>query len=327
MQRRDFITLLGGAAATWPLAARAQQPKLVIGYLHSASPGPYARFVGAFRAGLQKAGYIEGQNLTIEYRWAEGHYERLPPMAGDLVSRGVAVIATGGAEFSVLAAKAATSTIPVVFVMGGDPIKLGIVPSFARPAGNVTGINMLTATLENKRFGLLHELVPNAQTIGVMVNPSRAVVHQSQIDEGRDAAKQLGVRVLIVEARSESDFEPAFARLSEQGVGALQICADPFFNAQRQRLVALSAKHWLPAIYEWRDFAEAGGLISYGTDLADAYRQVGGYVAKILNGTKPADLPVVQPTKFELVINLKTAMALGLTVPYPLLARANEVIE
>ena len=329
MQRRDFITLIGGAAAASllvPRAGRAQQPTPVIGFLHISSLGPFARFLAAFKAGLKEGGYVEGENVTIEYRWAEGQSDRLPAFAADLVRRGVAVIATGGAERPVLAAKAATRTIPVVFVMGGDPIKLGIVPSLARPVGNVTGISMLTSSLENKRFGLLHEMIPKAQTIAVMIDPTRAVF-QAQIEEVRAAAAQAGVKLVIVHATKEADFDTAFAQMAAQGAGALQVCANPFFLARRQQLVTLAAHHRMPAMYEWRDFADAGGLMSYGTDLADAYRQSGVYVAKILKGAKPADLPVMQTTRFEFVINLVTAKALGLEISPTLLARADAVIE
>jgi putative ABC transport system substrate-binding protein len=250
----------------------------------------------------------------------------LPGLAADLVRRGVAAIATGGAEFPALAAKDATKTIPVVFVVGDDPVKLGIVPSLARPAGNVTGISLLTASLESKRFGVLREMLPNAQSIAALIDPTR-VLAQTQIDELRAAAAQAGVRLVIVHAITEADFTPAFAQMAAENVGALHVCANPFFMARRQQLVALAAHHRLPAIYEWRDFAEAGGLMSYGTDLADAYRQSGVYIARILKGTTPSDLPVMQAVRFEFVINLSTAKALGLDVPPMLLARADEVIE
>jgi putative ABC transport system substrate-binding protein len=329
MQRRNFITLLCGAAAApvlWLGAAHAQQPMPVIGYLHFGSPGPFVRFLAAFKAGLKDGGYVEGENIAIEYRWAEGQSDRLPALAADLVRRGVAVLATGGAERPALAAKAATKTIPVVFVIGGDPIKLGIVQSMARPAGNVTGITMLTPALENKRFGLLHEMIPKARTIAAMIDPSRAVF-QAQIEEVRAAAAQAGVKLVIVEASKEADFDTAFAQMAAQGVGALQVCANPFFMGRRQQLVTLAAHHRIPAMYEFREFADAGGLMSYGTDLADAYRQSGVYVAKILNGAKPADLPIMQATKFEFVINLVTAKALGLEIAPTVLARADAVIE
>jgi putative ABC transport system substrate-binding protein len=327
MRRREFITLLGGAAAAWPIVARAQQSAMpVIGYLHLASAAPFARFVAAFKAGLKEGGYAEGENVTIEYRWAEGQRDRLPGLVADLVRRGVAAIATGGAEFPALAAKDATKTIPVVFVVGDDPVKLGIVSSLARPAGNVTGISLLTASLESKRFGVLREMIPKAQSIAALIDPSR-VLAQTQIDELRAAAAQAGVRLSIVHAITEADFAPAFAQMVAQNVGAVQVCANPFFMARRHQLVALAARHRLPAVYEWRDFVEAGGLMSYGTDLADAYRQSGVYIARILKGATPSDLPVMQAVRFEFVINLSTAKALGLDVPPMLLARADEVIE
>ncbi len=326
MRRRDLLSLLGGAAAAWPLGARAQQPMPMIGYLHLASAAPFARFLAAFKAGLKEGGYAEGENVTIEYRWAEGQRDRLPGLAADLVHRGVAAIATGGAEFPALAAKDATKTIPIVFVVGDDPVHLGIVPSLARPDGNVTGISLLTASLEGKRLGVLREMIPKAQSIAALIDPSR-VLAQTQIDELRAAAAQAGVKLVIVHATTEADFAPAFAQMVAQNVGGLQVCANPFFTSRRQRLVMLAAHHRLPAMYEWRDFAEAGGLMSYGTDLADAYRQSGVYIARILKGARPSDLPVMQAVRFQFVINLTTAKALGLDVPPTLLARADEVIE
>ena len=326
MRRREFLGGLGGAAA-WPVAAWAQQAKMpVIGFLHVGAPTTIGRFLGAFKSGLMEGGYVEGENVAIEYRWAEGQIDRLPALAADLVRRGVAVIATGGAERPALAAKAATSIIPVVFVLGGDPINLGLVPSLARPGGNVTGIAMLTSSLEGKRLGLLHEMIPTAQTIAAMVDPSRPIA-QIQIDEVRASAAQEDVKLVIVQASKEADFDPAFAQMAAQSAGALQVCASPFFLGRRQQIVALAAHHRIPAIYEWQDFAEAGGLMSYGTDLADAYRQLGLYAARILKGTKPADLPVLQSTKFEFAINLITARVLGLRISPMLLARADKVIE
>jgi putative ABC transport system substrate-binding protein len=327
MRRRDFITLLGGAAAAWPLAARAQQTAMpVIGFLHASSPGPMSRFVNAFKSGLKESGYIDGQNVTIEFRFADGHPDRLPALATELVRRQVTVIATGGAEFPPLAASAATKTIPIVFVLGLDPVKLGLVSSFARPVGNITGIHMFTSALENKRFGLLHEIVPNAKAIAALIDPSRAVA-QAQVAELAEAAKDAGVHLIVVNATTEADFAPAFAKAIEDGAGAMQVCANPSFLAMREQLVALAVRHRLPTIYEWREFTHGGGLLSYGTDLADAYRLEGGYVAKILKGAKPADLPIMQSTKFEFVINLKTANALGLQIPDKLLALADEAIE
>jgi putative ABC transport system substrate-binding protein len=285
-----------------------------------------SRFVSAFKGGLKESGYIDGQNVTIEFRFAEGHPDRLPALAAELVRRQVTVIATGGAEFPPLAAKAATETIPIVFVMGVDPVKLGLVSSLARPAGNITGIQMFTTALENKRFGLLHEVVPNVSVVAALIDPSRAVA-QAQVAELAEAANAAGVRLIVVNATTEADFVPAFAKAIEDGAGAMQVCANPNFFAMREQLVPLAARYRLPTIYEWREFTYAGGLMSYGTDLADAYRLEGGYVAKILKGAKPADLPIMQSTKFEFVINLKTAKALGLTIPPGLLSIADEVIE
>jgi ABC-type uncharacterized transport system substrate-binding protein len=329
MRRREFITLLGSVAAAWALPARAQQSTPVIGYLHASSPGAVARFVNAFKAGLKEGGYTEGQNIVIESRFAEGQAERLPAMATELAGRGVRLIATGGAEYPALAAKAAAAKagIPVVFVFGGDPVKLGLVPSLARPAGHVTGIAMLTSTLESKRFGLLHEIVPAAKTIAGLVDPSRAVVVQTQLAELNEAATRANVRLVVVNATKESELEAAFARAADEGAGALQICANPLFLVARKQLVALAARRRIPTIYEWRDFVEIGGLMSYGPDLANAYREAGVYAAKILNGTKPADLPVMQASKFEFVLNLKTAKAQGIEIAPTVLARADEVIE
>lgn len=329
MRRRDLITVLGGAVAApalLPRVGHAQQPKAVIGYLHLSSPVPFQRFFAAFKDGLKQGGYVEGENLAIEQRWAEGQSDRLPAMAADLVRRGVSAIVTGGAERPVLAAKAATSTIPVVFVVGGDPVGLGIVPSLARPAGNITGITMFTSALESKRLGLLHEVIPKAETIAVMLDPTRAVA-QTQLAEINAAVAQTGVRPLIVNATTQADFDAAFAQIISQRAGALLVCANPFFMNQRRQIVALAAHHRVPAMYEWRDFPEAGGLMSYGTDLADAYRQSGIYGARILKGAKPSDLPVMQATRFEFVINLTTARVLGLEISPTVLARADAVIE
>jgi putative ABC transport system substrate-binding protein len=328
MQRREFITILGGAAAAWPLTARAQQPAMpVIGFLGSFSSGYAKRLVlPAVRQGLNETGYIEGQNVVIEYRSAEGHYDQLPGLAADLVGRKVAVIlATGGSE-PARAAKAATATIPIVFVSAADPVKAGIVASLNRPGGNVTGVSLLGSALEAKRLGLLYEIVPGAASIGVLVNPNYPDA-ELQLREQQEAARVIKRQINIVRASTESEIDTAIATVIQQGAGALLVAQDPFFGGRREQIVALAARYRLPAMYYQRDFAEIGGLVSYGTDFADGYRQAGIYVGKILKGTDPADLPVMQPTKFELVVNLKTAESLGLAIPESFLLRAEEVIE
>jgi putative ABC transport system substrate-binding protein len=328
MKRREFITLLGGAAAAWPLAARAQQqPAMpVVGFLGTASAGPFAHLVASLRRGLLETGFVEGRNVAIEYRWAEGQYDRVPALAADLVRRQVAVIVTVGGEPSAAAATAATATIPIVFNTGTDPVKLGLVASLARPGGNATGVNIFTTELTEKRLGLLRDLVPAAPTIAVLLNPNFPAA-AANVREAEAAARAIGKQVVIFNASSDAEIETAFANLVQAQCRALLVGADPFFNSRRGLIVALAARHAIPAIYEWREFAEAGGLISYGTSLVEAYRQQGIYAGRILKGEKPAELPVVQLSKFELVINLNTAKALGLAIPPGVLAIANEVIE
>jgi putative ABC transport system substrate-binding protein len=326
--RREFITLLGGAAATWPLAARVQQPLPVVGILGGFSPAGGAATLAAFRQGLSDTGYVEHQNLGIEYRWAEGRYDRLPAMAADLVSRQVAVILTSPTA-AALAARAATATIPVVFLIAGDPVQIGLVASLNRPGGNLTGATFYVAQLVSRQIGVLHELLPRAMTIGVLVNPNAPAANvEPQLRDLDTAASALGLRLRVVEATNERDVEAAFATLVSARVDALLVTSDAIFSQQlREPLVGLAARYRLPALYSHREYVAAGGLISYTSSVFDAGRQAGVYAGRILKGAKPADLPVTQPTKFELVINVKTAKAIGLEVPDKLLALADEVIE
>jgi putative ABC transport system substrate-binding protein len=327
VKRRAFITLLGGAAAAWPLAARGQQPTMpAVGFLGSSSAAEWLPFVNAFQRGLKETGYIEGENLTIEYRWADGQYDRLPALAADLVRRQVAVILAAGSPVPALAAKAATATIPIVFALGIDPVQFGLVASLNRPGGNMTGVNFLVGHLAEKALGLIHELVPNVTVAGMFVNPNNPNA-DSVTRNARETARSLGLQLHILYAGSPVEIDTAFAGLVEQRIGILLSAADPFFMGRRDQVVALAARHAVPAIYFAREFATAGGLMSYGTSISDAYRLAGVYTGKILKGARPADLPIEQSTRFEFVINLTTAKTLGLQIPDKLLALADEVIE
>jgi putative tryptophan/tyrosine transport system substrate-binding protein len=330
MKRRQFITLLGGVAAAWPLRVLAQQANPLVGVLHGGSAAAFAPFMVAFRRGLEEGGFIEGQNVTIEYRWADNQYDRLPGMAAELVQRQPAAIYAGG---SVRAAKAATSTIPIVFTTGEDPVKAGLVASLNRPGGNVTGVSLFYVELGAKRLEVLRELVPNAEVIGLLINPRSPqglgtnTEAEEQARDAQAAASAMRRQLILVRASSVSEIDEAFAAIVQQRAAALIVASDVFLSSRKDQLIALAARHGMPTIYPWRDAVIAGGLLSYGIDLSDSYRQVGGYIGRILKGAKPAELPVLQPTRFPLAINLRTAKALGLEVPPHLLARADEVIE
>lgn len=327
MRRREFITLLGGSAAAWPLAARAQQPATqVIGFLNSESLETYREYFTAFHRGLNETGFVEGRNLAIAYRWAEGQNDRLPALAADLVHRQVSVIATNNTP-SALAAKAATQTIPTVFLVGSDPVLIGLVAGLNRPGGNLTGVSILNTEIIAKRLELLHALVPESTSIAFLVNPTNPVFADAELRGIQAGARVLDLNLLVLNASSVSEMEDAFAKLVGQRAEGLLVSGDTYFIAQRDRLLALAARHGVPTIYVYRELSAVGGLISYGPSLPDGYRQTGVYVGRILKGEKPADLPVQQVTKIELVINLKTAKSLGITIPPPLLVRADEVIE
>jgi putative ABC transport system substrate-binding protein len=325
MKRRSFITLLGSAAVTWPLITPGQASVPIVGFMMSGSRATLRDAIAAFEAGLKEMGFVEAQNLALEYRFADGQSDRFPALVSDLIQRQVSVLVVSSPQ-GALAAKRATTAIPIVFSIGADPVEAGLVPSLNRPGGNLTGVYQFTAGLEAKRLALLHEMVPKAAIIGVLVNPTYPPI-ESQLRDVREAASRLGLQLVIVRASVESEFDAAFSTVVAQRAGALLVCASPFFNSRRQQLVVLATRHALPAIYEWRDFAAAGGLMSYGTNLSEAYHQAGVYAGRILKGEKPSDLPIVLSTKFEFVINLSTAKALHVDVPPMLSARADEIIE
>jgi len=327
MRRRDFMTLVSGAAASWPVAARAQQSMPVIGFLNTQSADLFGYLVDSFRQGLREAGYVEGQNVAIEYRWAENHYDRLPVFAKELAQRPVAAIAATGGSASAFAAKAATAKIPIVFLLGDlDPVQAGLVSSLNRPAGNMTGVSVLISALGAKRLELLHELVPKASNIGLFMNPTQ-VDADIQTKDVQEAGVRLGLSVHILKATNEEEVDAAFGSLAQRKIEALIITADPFLSSSRSQIVPLAARYGVPAIHPLRETPVAGGLMSYGPSLVDSYRQAGIYAAALLKGAKPGDLPVIQPSKFELVINLRTAKSLGLEIPPKLLVAANEVID
>jgi putative tryptophan/tyrosine transport system substrate-binding protein len=326
MRRRQFILLLGGAAV-WSALAQAQQPTTpTIGFMSGRSPDEARHLVAAFHQGLGETGFVEGKNIAIEYRWALGQYERLPALAADLVKQRVAVLVAVGGDLSALAAKQATSTIPIVFGLGGDPVKAGIVESLNRPGGNLTGYTLLTADLEPKRLGMLHDLVPNAANVGVLLNPKFPPA-AGQLTTLEKSAQTIAQRITVCKASNDAELDGCFTSLREQPVSALLVMADPYFDTRRDRIIAFAAQNKLPAIYQFREYATDGGLISYGPNITDSYRHAGTYVGQILKGAKPADLPVFQPTKYEFVINLKTAKSLGLAIPSGLISFADEVIE
>jgi putative tryptophan/tyrosine transport system substrate-binding protein len=327
MKRREFITLLGGAMAAWPLAARAQRPAMpLVGYLDSRSPEAVADRLRGFRQGLKESGYVESENVSIVYRWAENEPDRLQELATGLVRRGVAVIVTASPP-STFAAKAATSTIPIVFLVGDDPVRLGLVASLSRPGGNMTGINIFNAELAAKRLGLLRELVPHATRVAVLVNPADVALTETQLKEVEAAARAIGVQTQVFNADSSAEIDTVFEMIHRERFDAIFVGTTPFLNGRRVQLAQLAAFHRLPATYALRDCAEVGGLMSYGSDIVDGYRQVGDYSGRVLKGAKPAELPVLQPSKFEMVINLKTAKAIGVELPTAILLRADEVIE
>jgi putative ABC transport system substrate-binding protein len=327
VKRREFITLLGGAAVAWPVAARAQQPAVpAVGFLHPSSPEPFGHIINGFRRGLNDSGFVEGQNVAIEYRWARGEYDRLPAFAAELVQRRVRVILAGGGEVGALAAKAATSTIPILIITSSDPVKSGLIGSFSRPGGNITGLMTATSILEAKKFGLLCEMVPNARVVAMIINPNYPP-HAADAVEVHSAAQNIGRQLLVLRAGSPEAIDLAFASLVEQRAGALLVGGDPFLVGRSQQLVAMATRHAIPAIYDFRESVLAGGLMSYGSSLPNNYRQLGVYAGRILKGESAADLPVMHPAIFDFAINLVTAKALGLTVPPTLLARADEVIE
>jgi putative tryptophan/tyrosine transport system substrate-binding protein len=327
LKRREFITLLGGTAVAWPLGAHAQQPAMpVIGFLSTRSQQEAAHLVRAFHRGLSENGFVDGQNLTVDFRWADGRYDRLPALAAELVRRLVKVIAATGGEPAPLAAKAATATIPIVFAVGGDPVRSGLVASYGQPGGNITGVSILTRTMEAKRIGLLREVVPGATTIGFLMNPTFPAA-ETQLGDIQEAVRSHGIHLEILRASTDQAIDAAFETIARQRIPALVIGADPFFDTRRTKLAILAAKQAVPTMFHLREYAEAGGLMSYGIDLPDVYRQVGDYAGRILKGAKPADLPVLQPTKFELVINLQTAKALGVDISPNLHSLADEVIE